>query len=72
LSPVIVPIVEGHGEVEAVPLLLRRILGEIFQNREWKVRRPVRAGSVDSFRKRMERYLGLALQGECNAIMEAR
>ena len=24
-APLIVPIVEGHGEVEAVPLLLRRI-----------------------------------------------
>jgi len=27
-SPVLVPIVEGHSEVEAVPVLLRRLLFE--------------------------------------------
>ncbi len=38
--PVIVPIVEGVGEVEAVPLLLRRLLQEEFARYDWQVAKP--------------------------------
>ena len=29
--PTLVPIVEGDGEIEAFPLLLRRLLNEVYQ-----------------------------------------
>jgi len=36
------PIVEGHGEEEAVPILIRRILGELFGHFEVDILRPLR------------------------------
>lgn len=65
----IVPIVEGDGDTEAVPLLLRRILYEICQRYEWRVGKPIRAGGLYSFKNKLDRYLGYALQGECDAIL---
>ena len=38
----VVPIVEGHGEVAAVPLLIRRICGELFGAYEIEVLQPLR------------------------------
>ena len=38
----IVPIVEGKGEVEAVPILLRRLIAEIDPNRHCDIWRPIR------------------------------
>ena len=38
----IVPIVEGHGEVKAVPILLRRIAARVAPAREMDVLRPIR------------------------------
>jgi hypothetical protein len=38
----IAPIVEGHGEIQAVPILLRRILGELFDEPDVNVLRPIR------------------------------
>lgn len=69
MSPVILPIVEGHGEVEAVPLLIRRVLHEICQRYEWEVEKPVRAGGLYSFQKRLNQYLQYALQGEYDAVL---
>ena len=40
-SDVLVPIVEGHAEVEAVPVLMRRLLAESGQY-EVEIARPVR------------------------------
>jgi Domain of unknown function (DUF4276) len=42
--PVIVAIVEGQGEVAAVPVLLGRLLGEIAPGRYCEVPRPYRIG----------------------------
>lgn len=39
----IVPIVEGHGEVEAVPILIRRLAEEICPGQQVAVRPPIRA-----------------------------
>lgn len=39
----IVPIVEGHGEVAAVPILIRRLAEEICPGRQVAVPRPIRA-----------------------------
>ncbi len=38
--PAIVPLVEGVGEVHAVPLLLRRLLQEEFARYDWQVAKP--------------------------------
>jgi hypothetical protein len=38
----ILPVVEGHGEVEAVPLLIRRVLGHFAPERQVLVARPIR------------------------------
>lgn len=38
----VIPIVEGHGEVAAVPLLIRRICGELFADYEVEVLQPLR------------------------------
>lgn len=42
-SPVMVPVVEGHSEVQSVPVLLRRLLAEWGQHYV-QVARPVRVG----------------------------
>lgn len=58
---VVVPIVEGYGEVEAVPILLRRITTEIDPSRPVDVRRPIRIRR-DRIGKagEIERYIELA------------
>jgi hypothetical protein len=75
---VIVPIVEGHGEVEAVPILLRNWLEfRRYRNVEVHVDGPVRAsgrGSItaahDSARRRgVEHYVHLALLREPDVIL---
>jgi len=38
----IVPIVEGHGEIEAIPLLLRRIIAQLDPHVPIEIGRPVR------------------------------
>jgi len=59
-SPVLVPIVEGHSEVEAVPVLLRRLLSERGQH-EVKIARPVRVGRYKVVRTgELERVVELA------------
>ncbi len=67
--PIIVPIVEGDGEIEAVPVLLRRIL----EQREWwhwSVRKPMRAGGLGSLKKRFAQLLQYAATTEdCGGIM---
>lgn len=41
-GPLIVPIVEGHGEVEAVPILIRRIFGVFRPDRVPVINVPIR------------------------------
>jgi hypothetical protein len=70
-SPVLVPIVEGHAEVEAVPVLVRRLLAE-FGQYEVEIARPVRVKRYKVVRPgELERAFDLArrrLEG-CDAIL---
>jgi hypothetical protein len=50
------PIVEGHGEVEAVPVLLRRIAGECFGVWDVPILRPGRYPSGRLIRREGERW----------------
>jgi hypothetical protein len=58
--PLMIPIVEGHGDCLSVPLLLRRILYERCKAYEWRVTGALRAGKLAHLRKRLEHYLRLA------------
>ena len=49
--PALVPIVEGDGDIKAVPILLRRILHEWFEYIRWNVARPMKAYSLPALRK---------------------
>lgn len=70
---VVVPVVEGHGDVNAVPILLRRIGFEIEPDRFIDVRSPVRGHrSKLSQPAEAERYLELAirkLDGQPGAVL---
>lgn len=58
----IVPIVEGHGEVEALPLLIRRIFGEFHRRVSPVVNPPtrVKAGSFLHDHDYFNKYVALA------------
>jgi len=60
--PYIAPIVEGHGEVEAVPALLQRIAEMEAPDRLLEVNRPIRvkAGSFLNDQDYFKRYVTLA------------
>jgi hypothetical protein len=70
--PKVVPIVEGNGEVDAVPLLLRKLLGEMHR---WDVQpaRPLNAHGRGNLEKLggLEKFIRLALkesdcaEGDC-------
>lgn len=70
---VVVPVVEGHGEVSAVPVLLRRIGEALEPARPIDVRPPVRGHRSKLSRPTdAERYLGLAMRklgGDTGAIL---
>ncbi len=67
--PVLVPIVEGDGEVAAVPLLLRNILHH-HALWDWRVGHPKRAGGLQALKKNPGRFIQLALYEEaCGAIL---
>lgn len=61
-APLIVPIVEGHGELEALPLLLRRIRSEAGSGSVPSINPPLRikAGSFLRDRDYFARYVALA------------
>lgn len=61
-SPLIVPIVEGHGEWEALPLLLRRIVSESVAGSVPSINPPIRikAGSFLRDQDYFSRYISLA------------
>lgn len=58
--PKIIPIVEGDGDVQAVPLLLRRILHEHFQRYDWQIARPKKAHSLANLRNRLSSFIRYA------------
>jgi len=59
--PKIIAIVEGHGEVEAVPILLRRIAGEASTTHALEIAHPIRVRRQRFFKEgELERSLELA------------
>ncbi len=66
----IVPIVEGHSEVESVPVLMRRIFSQhgIY---DLKVAKPIRVKRYQVVKEgELEKAIGLArLRPNCGAIM---
>ncbi len=69
-TPVIVPIVEGDGEVGSVPVLLRRVLGERHERHDIHIQRPINSHGVGSIRKNIDRFLGYARKyAECDAVL---
>lgn len=63
MKPVlIIPIVEGHGEVEAVPLLIRRVFQEFRPDSEPKINPPTRikVGSFLNDQDYFTKYIRLA------------
>jgi hypothetical protein len=64
MSPfTIVPIVEGHGEVSAVPILIRRLAEHIDPARSVDVRKPIRGHRSKLVRPdEAKRFLDLAVQ----------
>ena len=68
--PKIVPIVEGEGDIEAVPILLRRVLYESLQQYAWGVTFPKKAHSLPALRKKLENYLRYAaMEEDAHAIL---
>lgn len=67
--PKIIPIIEGQGEIEAVPTLLYKILHDL-QQWQWQVDKPFRANSLG----RLKKYLGSLLhkaskRKDCGALL---
>jgi hypothetical protein len=69
--PVLVPIVEGDGEVQAVPILLRAICSR-FRALPWRVATPKNAHGCDNLMKAggLERFVELAWrQRDCGGVL---
>ncbi len=63
------PIVEGHGEIEAVPILLRR-LRDLAQAYPLEVNAPIRRHVSDFFDEaQIRKAIRLAIKQNCQAIM---
>ena len=58
--PKIVPIVEGDGEMEAVPILLRRILHDRLGAYDWRVGLPKKAHGLPALRKKLSNFIRYA------------
>ena len=68
--PKIVPIVEGEGDVKAVPILLRRVLHNVLQQYGWDVAHPKKAHSLSALRKKLDKYLlYAAIEKDAQAIL---
>lgn len=66
----IVPIVEGEGEVEAVPLLLRKVLAQRCQQRTLTVAKPKNAHGKGRLLRDLERFLQYAaMTPGCKGIL---
>jgi len=67
--PCIVPIVEGHGEKVAVPLLLRRILSS-YEMWQWTVARPIQVGNLNKLKMKLPSFIKYALKyKDCAGIL---
>jgi hypothetical protein len=67
--PCIVPIVEGHGEKDAVPLLLRKIL-YLYEMWNWSVARPIQVGNLNKLKLKLSSFIKYALKyQDCAGIL---
>ena len=66
----IVPIVEGHGEANGLPNLLRNILFNHFSRYDVEIDRPVRAKGRQDLELRLETHIGRATDRDtCDGIL---
>ena len=65
----IVPIVEGHGEVGALPVLIRRILGERLNRYDLQIAKPINAKGKDKLRNGIDRFVSLTLNDDAALIL---
>ena len=68
-APRLIAIVEGKGEVGAIPDLLRRVLQERLSRYDIVVPKAKFTGGRQGLEKKLEQYLEYALIEQCNAIM---
>ena len=68
-NPRLISIVEGQGDVRAVPILLRRILGELHGRYDISIPQPIRARSGGDIIKNLEYRLQQASSRGCDAIL---
>jgi len=69
INPAIIAIVEGDGEFDAVPALLRRVLWERLCRYDISAKKPKAAGGKPDLLKRFEKFLEYALIEGCDAII---
>ncbi len=70
--PNLVPIVEGDGEVIALPILLRRLLPEVHKVYDWQITKPKNARGCGNLTTKdgLERFVRLALsEPDCDGIL---
>jgi hypothetical protein len=70
--PTLVPIVEGDGEVTALPLLLRRLFQEVHQVYDVRIARPKNAHGCGNLTApdQLERFVAYALrEPECDGVL---
>ena len=65
----LIAIVEGNGEVDAVPVLIRRISGDLYGTYDIDAPRPVRAKGGGHLIKAFENLLHYAMDRGCSAIL---
>lgn len=67
--PNIASIVEGDGDLSAVPGLLRRILGELLSRYDIQAARPKPTHGKPNLLRRLEQFLQYAKMDDCDAIL---
>ena len=69
MSSSIVPIVEGHGEVDALPILIHKILAERLNRYDLQIARPINAKGKDTLISRLEGFVSLTLNDDAALIL---
>jgi len=65
----IISLVEGKGEVKAVPALITKVLSDL-NKWDWYVVPSIRVHGLDKLRKQLEYYLSIAVNSRnCGAIL---
>ena len=68
-NPTIIAVVEGHGEVEAVPGLIRRILGDRLCRYDISLLKPKRANGKSNLLSKFEQFLEYSIGENPDAIL---